>query len=144
MQYGLSWLALGFAALVAVGMGPCSGSEIVIPGLSQPVQVTTDADGVWHIVAEDDFDMAIAQGYVHCRDRLFQMDDTRRQVDGTQAEVRGLPRLPADIQARIIGLDRGPTRTASTTASRPCPCRRSTRCSSSPRCVPGRRSTRSR
>jgi penicillin amidase len=110
MQYGLSWLALGFAALVAVGMGPCSGSEIVIPGLSQPVQVTTDADGVWHIVAEDDFDMAIAQGYVHCRDRLFQMDDTRRQVDGTQAEVRGLPRLPADIQARIIGLDRAAQR----------------------------------
>jgi penicillin amidase len=110
MQSRISWLALGFAALVAIGMGPCSGDEIVIPGLSQPVKVTTDPDGVWHIVAEDDFDLAIAQGYVHCRDRLFQMDDTRRQVDGTQSELRGPGRIAADIEGRIVGLHRAAQR----------------------------------
>lgn len=110
MQFRISVLALGFVALVAIGMGPCSGDEIEIPGLSQPVKLTTDPDGVWHIVAEDDFDLAIAQGYVHCRDRLFQMDDTRRQVDGTQAELRGPGRLNGDIQARIIGLHRAAQR----------------------------------
>ncbi len=111
MQSKLSLLAIGVLAVVAIGTGPCpKADEIEVPGLSHPVKVTTDRDGVWHFFAQNDFDLFIAQGYVHCRDRLFQMDDTRRQVDGTQAEVRGPDRLPADIQARIIGLDRAAQR----------------------------------
>ncbi len=111
MQSRLAGLALGFAALLAIGTGPCPGpDEIVVPGLSHPVKVTTDENGVWHFVAQDDFDLAIAQGYIHCRERLFQMDDTRRQVDGTQAELYGPQDLPSDIQARIIGLDRASQR----------------------------------
>jgi penicillin amidase len=110
MQSKISLAALGLAALVAVGMGPPPGNETAIPGLSAAVKVVTDEDGVWHIEAENDFDLAIAQGYVHCRDRLFQMDDTRRQVDGTQAEVRGPDLLLADIQARIVGLHRAAQR----------------------------------
>ena len=102
---------IGFMGLLTLGVGPCNkAGEIVIPGLGGEVSVTTDRDGVWHIRADDDFDMARAQGYVQCRDRLFQMDDTRRQVDGTQAEVRGPGRLPADIQARIVGLHRAAQR----------------------------------
>ena len=110
MQSRLLWLALGFVIFTAIGAGPLRGDETAVPGLSQSVSVTTDGDGVWHIVAEDDLDMAIAQGYVHCRDRLFQMDETRRQVDGTGAELLGMQSLSSDIQARIIGLHRAAQR----------------------------------
>lgn len=100
---------LGPAALLSLG-APCGLSQVEIPGLSESVSVATDRDGVWHIDAADDRDLALAQGYVHCRDRFFQMDDTRRQVDGTEAELLGPSRLPADIQARVIGLHRAAQR----------------------------------
>ena len=97
--------------LFLLGIGGCPpGTEIELPGLSEPVKVTTDHNGVWHIQAENDFDIALAQGYVHCRDRLFQMDQTRRQVDGTEAELLGPGRLNADIQAQVIGLHRAAQR----------------------------------
>ena len=111
-------LSLGIPALAAV-TGAAAGADIALPGLSAPVRVLTDADGVRHIEAANDLDGARAQGFVHCRDRLFQMDDTRRQVDGTEAELLGPgspqpgrppSRIEADIQARIIGLHRAAQR----------------------------------
>src|SRR5262245_2795075 len=102
-------LSLGIPALAAV-TGTATGTDIALPGLSAPVRVLTDADGVRHIEAANDLDGARAQGFVHCRDRLFQMDDTRRQVDGTEAELLGPGRLAADIQARVIGLHRAAQR----------------------------------
>jgi len=111
MRSRLPVAALALLAVVALGTGKCpQGDEIVIPGLTDEVEVTTDFNGVWHIVAQNDFDLAIAQGYVHCRDRLFQMDLTRRQVDGTESELVGPHRLPSDIQARIFGLHRAAQR----------------------------------
>ena len=86
------------------------GETFEIPALTDKVRVITDRDGVRHIEATNDFDLAIASGYVHCRDRLFQMDQTRRQVDGTEAELLGPGRLGADIQARIVGLHRAAER----------------------------------
>jgi penicillin amidase len=110
MRSRRSVLSLAFVLLVALGTGPCPQDEIVLPGLGHPVKIQTDRNGVWNFVAEDDFDLALAQGYVHCRDRLFQMDLTRRQVDGTEAEVQGVGRLGSDIQARIFGLARAAQR----------------------------------
>ena len=102
---------LALPALAMLGIGSCPPADTIeLPGLSAPVSVVTDEHGVWHIEAKDDFDLARAQGYVHCRDRLFQMDQTRRQVDGTEAELLGPGRLGADIQARIVGLHRAAQR----------------------------------
>jgi penicillin amidase len=89
---------------------PSKPSAIEIPGLTDEVRLITDRDGVRHIEATNDHDLAVAQGYVHCSDRLFQMDQTRRQVDGTEAELLGPGRLSADIQARILGLHRAAQR----------------------------------
>src|SRR4029453_947033 len=102
-------LSLGIPALAAV-TGTAAGADIAVPGLSAPVRVLTDADGVRHIEAANDLDGARAQGFVHCRDRLFQMDQTRRQVDGTEAELLGPGRLGADVQARTLGLHRAAQR----------------------------------
>ena len=73
---GLVWLVVFTLPLTAMQCGPSVG----MPGLSAPVTVTTDADGVRHLVADNDLDLARAQGYVHARDRLFQMDLTRREA----------------------------------------------------------------
>ncbi|MEM7410396.1 MAG: penicillin acylase family protein [Myxococcota bacterium] len=104
----LMWLVLPIS--FSLGIGGCPGTEIELPGLEDRVKLTTDRNGVWHIEAENDNDLAIAQGYVQCRDRLFQMDQTRRQVDGTESELLGLSRLNADIQARVVGLHRAAQR----------------------------------
>jgi penicillin amidase len=89
----------------------CSEPDSVgLPGLGAEVRVVTDVDGVRHVFADDDFDLARAAGFVHCRDRFFQMDVTRRQVDGTLAEVLGAGELGSDVQARIVGLHRAAQR----------------------------------
>ncbi len=54
--------------------------------------------------------MFFLQGWVHARDRLFQMDLTRRQASGTLAELVGKAALPGDVAARTIGLRRAAER----------------------------------
>ena len=46
---------------------------------------------------------------MHAQDRLFQID-TRRQADGTLAELLGPAALPTDVQLRTIGLHRAAAR----------------------------------
>ncbi len=118
MQSIRSLWVLGSLSLLALGVSPCGNSGIEIPGLIGVVNVTTDVDGVWHIEADNDADLSRAQGYVHCRDRFFQMDQTRRQVDGTESELMGPQRLGADIQARIIGLHRAAERSLAAASPR--------------------------
>ncbi len=90
---------------------PPAEESLTLPGLTAPVRVITDREGVRHIVAANDLDSARAQGYVHARDRFFQMDVTRRQVGGDLAELLGADALPGDIQNRTIGLRRASERT---------------------------------
>ena len=48
---------------------PSKPLAIEIPALEAKVSVTTDRDGVRHIEATNDHDLAVASGYVQCRDR---------------------------------------------------------------------------
>lgn len=57
--------------------------------VSSPAQIVRDVDGVPQIFANAEVDLAYLQGYVHARDRLFQMDTLRRQAAGTLAELLG-------------------------------------------------------
>jgi penicillin amidase len=106
-------LTLAAAALAAVATGPCSSdpdAEIALPILEAPVQVVTDIHGVRHILASNDLDLARAQGFVHARDRFFQMDLTRREVSGDMAEVLGDAYVEDDITNRTVGLRRAAER----------------------------------
>src|SRR5690606_22806989 len=49
-------------------------------------------------------------GYTHAQDRLFQMDASRRQADGTLAELLGPAALAGDVQMRTFGLRRASER----------------------------------
>lgn len=117
----LGLLAAATLALPVLAVGGGGGSAppvqppsetIDLPGLTAPVRVVTDREGVRHLFAANDLDIARAQGWVHARDRFFQMDTTRRQVDGTLAELFGPDLIPSDIQSRTIGLHRAAARSA--------------------------------
>src|SRR5450759_2086646 len=83
------------------------GSETLhLAGLDQAVNVTLEADGTTHIVAQTDHDLFLATGYVHARFRLFQMDLLRRQGEGRLSEVVGKAALDSDRFQLQLGLVR--------------------------------------
>ncbi len=93
--YGLMWWSLPGRRVVAA-----------VPGLSAPVHIDLDADGIPRITAATARDGAAALGYMHARDRMFQMDLTRRVASGRLSEVAGSPTLRIDRTMRILGLRR--------------------------------------
>ena len=93
-------------------------AEVPIAGLTQPVELAIDRAGVPHLFADDDFDLARAQGFLHARDRFFQMDATRREASGDLAELLGPGSIDSDVQLRTIGLRRAAERTAASLAPR--------------------------
>lgn len=90
--------------LVAVPLS--AQSWVRHPGMQLPGQITRDANGIAHIRAFTDFDLAFLNGWVHAQDRLFQMDENRRTASGTLAELLGPAALPTDIQLRTLGVRR--------------------------------------
>lgn len=105
------WGAIGFALiLVFAAPRPAGAETLSFPGLQQPVEVVFDAEGSWHLFADNDSDAAFAQGYLHARDRFWEMDFNRRLASGTLAELVGMDALSQDIELRTIGLRRAALR----------------------------------
>ncbi|MEX2181946.1 MAG: penicillin acylase family protein [Gemmatimonadaceae bacterium] len=77
---------------------------LALKGLGAAVEVKYDARGVPHIFAKAENDAYRALGWVHARDRLFQMELTQRAVAGTMAELVGERALPLDRDSRGLGL----------------------------------------
>ena len=75
-------------------------------GLSDTVVVTEDQYGVPTITGQSESDVAFVQGYIHARDRFFQMDYFRKVAQGRLAELVGSPALSNDVQLRTLGLGR--------------------------------------
>jgi penicillin amidase len=100
-------LLLLAAAGAAIWWTLPSGRETPrIPGLTAPVDIAFDTDGVPRIHAGSERDAAVALGWVHARDRLFQMDMMRRAVTGRLSELAGPATVPFDRQMRVLGLGR--------------------------------------
>jgi penicillin amidase len=87
-----------------------AGSAGAQRGPRAPGTVVRDADGIPHIAARTEREAIYLQGFTHAQDRLFQMDVTRRQADGTLAELLGAGALPSDVQLRTFGLRRAAER----------------------------------
>ena len=99
--------------LTVVEAQPSQVAQIVpqqISGLGAAVRIVTDSDGVPHIFAQTDHDGYLVLGYLHARDRLFQMDTSRRLFSGTLSELLGQSALPSDVQLRALGHDIGQQR----------------------------------
>jgi penicillin amidase len=108
--------ALLFAAAL-----PCAWAgappPLSVPGLSAPAELTRDSDGISHVVANSEADAWFVQGWLHARDRLFQMDEFRRTASGTLAELLGSAALASDVQLRTIGLRRAAVRSLAALSS---------------------------
>jgi penicillin amidase len=83
---------------------PQLDGSIAIPGLSAPVTVQRDAQGVPHIRAASLDDLILAQGYVTAQDRLWQMEALRRHASGTLAELLGSGMVLHDRTQRTLQL----------------------------------------
>lgn len=73
-------------------------------------RVVRDKNGIPHIAASTEREVIYLQGFTHAQDRLFQMDFSRRQAEGTLAELLGAGALPSDVQLRRFGLRRAAER----------------------------------
>ncbi|MFC7227017.1 penicillin acylase family protein [Salinirubellus salinus] len=67
--------------------------------------VRYDEDGVPHITASNERAMAFAVGYVHARDRLFQMDLQRRLMAGNLSAAFGAQAVESDRFHRKMGFE---------------------------------------
>ena len=99
-------LAAGGSALLLWSTLPPTSQEAHIPGLGAPVAIGFDADGIPRIQAANDTDAAAALGFVHARDRMFQMELMRRAASGRLSEIAGPATLPIDRMMRVLGLRR--------------------------------------
>ena len=98
-------LAIAATALVWLTL-PDRPATLTLPGLAAPVDIVFDADNVPRIRAASETDAARALGTLHARERLFQMDLTRRAAAGELAEIIGALGLPNDRQLRTLGVRR--------------------------------------
>jgi len=104
----------GFVVLLCCGLVagviwftlPSEDDTARIPGLSAPVDVAFDRYGVPHIRAANERDGAAALGWVHARDRMFQMELMRRAASGRLSELFGAATVPIDREMRTLGLRR--------------------------------------
>jgi penicillin amidase len=108
-------LAVLLVAVVAVGLGgfvfyqlrgslPQVEGTAKLPGLTAPVEVVRDRNGVPHLFGAGVQDLARAMGYTHAQDRFFQMEISRRLASGRLAEIFGAGALPSDREMRRMGL----------------------------------------
>jgi len=74
------------------------------PGMSAPVTVTRDPQGVPSIQAANLDDLLFAQGFITAQDRLWQMDLVRRHAAGQLAELLGPNLVSHDRLQRTMQL----------------------------------------
>ena len=86
---------------------PAAGRKAA--GLRGPVSIIIDAHGIPHVSARNEADLAFAMGYMHARDRRFQMELLRMDSLGRLREFLGarVPRavLRLEIISRSLGFD---------------------------------------
>ncbi|HEY0380641.1 MAG TPA: penicillin acylase family protein [Candidatus Elarobacter sp.] len=85
------------------GVAHVDGTQAGVP-VDGPVTIARDARGVPHIRAGSVHDLFVAEGYAMASDRLFQMDVTRRYVDGRLAEMLGSNLVRVDRRMRRYGI----------------------------------------
>ncbi len=105
MLFGLPLTLLLFLALALWWSTPPVG-DARIAGLSAPVEITLDEDAVPRVRAATVADAAAAMGWLHARERMFQMEMLRRGASGRLSEIAGTSTLRIDRLTRTLGLVR--------------------------------------
>ncbi|OIK24057.1 penicillin acylase family protein [Streptomyces malaysiense] len=85
---------------------PQTTGSITLDGLSGPVDVKRDGNGIPQIYASSDEDLFMAQGYVQAQDRFYEMDVRRHMTAGRLSEMFGKGQVKNDEFLRTLGWDR--------------------------------------
>jgi penicillin amidase len=85
---------------------PEASGEVMVSGITGPVDIVRDGDNVPHIFAASRADALYGLGYVHAQDRLWQMEFQRRIGHGRLSEIFGAATLPQDRFLRTVGFGR--------------------------------------
>lgn len=103
---GMVLVSLGFAGAVWLLRGslPDEPAELDLPGLDEPVDIRYDAARRPFVTAASLEAALFAQGWLHGRERLWQMELLRRAGRGRLAEVLGGGLLATDRQLWRAGV----------------------------------------
>jgi hypothetical protein len=82
---------------------PQTSGTLKITGLSAPVTVQRDSNGIPQIYAQTSADLFLAEGYVQAQDRFWQMDVDRHVTSGTLSSMLGSSALSTDEFVRTLG-----------------------------------------
>ncbi|MGW3665663.1 penicillin acylase family protein [Streptomyces sp. NPDC005141] len=85
---------------------PQTKGSIQLDGLSGPVNVKRDGNGIPQIYASSDEDLFMAQGFVQAQDRFYEMDVRRHMTSGRLSEMFGQGQVENDEFLRTLGWDR--------------------------------------
>jgi penicillin amidase len=85
---------------------PAMTGEVKLPGLATPVDLVWDQNAVPHIFAGSYRDAYRTLGWVHARDRLWQMETQRRIGQGRLSELVGKLGVDFDEEMRVLGVYR--------------------------------------
>lgn len=83
---------------------PAQNTTMNLTGLKDSVKVFFDDRMVPHIFARNDEDAYFIQGYLHARDRLWQMEFQTHFAAGRISEIVGEKALPIDRANRRLGM----------------------------------------
>lgn len=82
---------------------PAEGTK-TIKQANHAVAISNDAHGVPTIIGRTDRDVFFGMGYVHARDRMWQLEVQRRIARGRLSEIFGAGSLKQDIWLRTLGI----------------------------------------
>ncbi|MBO9373805.1 MAG: penicillin acylase family protein [Chloroflexus sp.] len=112
----VSWTILLLIGILIIGGGggylwlrrslPQTNGEIRVTGISGPVTIVRDTDGIPHITGATDTDAVFGLGFVHAQERLWQMEVQRRIGHGRLSEIFGETTLRTDTFLRTLGVAR--------------------------------------
>ena len=97
--------ALGFIAYVSLQRSiPAASGSDMLPSLKNNVEVVFDKDAVPHIQAQTYKEAIHTLGYIHARDRLWQMEVIRMAGQGRLSEMFGRATFESDKFLRTLGM----------------------------------------
>lgn len=103
---GALTLYASFAAISLRWSLPQLSGEAEVQGPDARLRIVRDRYGIPHIEAQSLKDALFGLGFVHAQDRLWQMEVSRRLVQGRIAEMAGPPAATIDVYLRALGLYR--------------------------------------
>ncbi|MFD8701228.1 penicillin acylase family protein [Kitasatospora sp. NPDC059648] len=94
----------GYRGVTAVRASfPEVDGTVKVAGLSAPVDVKRDANGIPQLYADTSEDLFRAQGYVQAQDRFWEMDVRRHVTAGRLSEMFGDSQVDTDSFIRTMG-----------------------------------------